>query len=131
MNEVHATPKQGKTWVQVEKEYAKMLKQEKLRKESCKTLNSIYGVHSNIKIMDDVYVDTDTVRKNISKRWRILIVMDELEKNSFIKMFTEGWCSGCAFDSSKCAEQKECEAYKVISKLTNNEGEDNDGKETV
>lgn len=117
------------TWKQVEEKYAKFIKQEKLRNEAWKTLNSVYGV-STMKIIDDVYIDTDTVRKNMNKRWRILIVMDELEKNSFIKMFTEGWCSGCAFDSSKCAEQKECEAYKVISKATNNEGDDKD-EETV
>ena len=124
MNDVHATPKQGKTWAQVEEEYAKLLKQEKLREESWKTLNSIYGA-SNMKIMDDTYIDTDTVRKNINKRWRILKVMDELEKNSFVKMWTEGWCSGCEFDSSKCAEQHECQAFKTLKQQWS--GDDNEG----
>ena len=129
MNEVHATPKQGKTWVQVEEKYAKLLKQEELRNEALKRLNDIYGA-SNMKIMDDVYVDTDTIRKNINKEWRILRVMDELENNSFIKMFTDGWCATCSFDSAKCAEQKECEAYKTISQQWSDKGGDDD-EETV
>lgn len=112
MNEVHATPKQGKTWTKVEEEYAKLLKQ-KLRNKAKTELNSIYGV-SNMKIIDDVYIDTDTIRKNINKKWRILKVMDELEENSFVKMWTDGWCSTCNFDASKCAEQHECEAFKTL-----------------
>lgn len=120
----------SETWKQVEEKYAKFIKQEKLRNEAWKTLNSVYGA-SNMKIIDDVYVDTDTIRKNIDKKWRMFKAVDDLENNSFIKMFTKGCCSGCAFDSSKCAEQKECEAYKVISKLTNTEGDDEDNGQRI
>ena len=111
-----------KTWTQVEEKYAKLLKQEELRNEALKRLNSIYGA-SNMKIMDDVYVDTDTIRKNMNKKWRILRVMDELEKNSFVKMWTEGWCSTCNFDSAKCAEQHECEAFKTVNKAISKGGD--------
>ena len=113
----------SKTWKKVEEKYAKFIKQEKLRNESLKTLNSIYGA-STMKIIDDNYVDTDTIRKNINKRWRILKVMDKLEQNSFIKMFSDGWCAGCSFDSSKCAEQKMCEAYKIVNKAIEEEKDD-------
>ena len=116
----------SKTWTDVEKEYAKLLKQEKLRKEAWKTLNCTYGAFTSIKIVDDAYVDTDTVRKNISKKWRLLKVMDELEKNSFIKMWSEGWCSTCNFDACKCAEQHECEAFKTVNKVINKGGDDDE-----
>jgi len=121
-----------KTWTQVEEEIALLVKQERLRKKALKTLNSVYGA-STMKIIDDNYVDTDTIHKNINKRWRILRIMDELEKNSFIKMWNEGWCSGCEFDSSKCAEQHECQAFRTLEQLwsdDNNEG-GNNSEETI
>ena len=113
-----------KTWTQVEEEIASLIKFDEWRNKIKTELNSIYGA-SNMKIMDDTYIDTDTVRKNINKRWRILKVMDELEKNSFVKMWTEGWCSGCEFDSSKCAEQHECQAFKTLKQQWS--GDDNEG----
>lgn len=56
--------------------------------------------------------------------------MSELEKNSFVKMFNDGWCATCSFDSAKCAEQHECEAFKIVDEALN-KGDDEDGKETV
>ena len=58
--------------------------------------------------------------------------MSELEKNSFIKMFSDGWCSTCDFDSAKCAKQKECQAYKTLKQQwsDDNEGGDNN-EETI
>ena len=114
----------NKTWKQVEEEYVELIKQKELRNKTKIELNSIYGA-SAMRIIDDVYVDTDTIRKNINKQWRILKAMDELEKNSFVKMWTEGWCSGCEFDSSKCAEQHECQAFKTLKQQWS--GDDNEG----
>lgn len=115
---------ENKTWTKVEEEYTKLIKQKEFIDKAKTELNSIYGA-SNMKIIDDVYVDTDTIRKNINKKWRILKVMDELEKNSFVKMWTDGWCSGCEFDSSKCAEQHECQAFKTLKQQWS--GYDNEG----
>ena len=112
------------TWKLIEEKYAKLLKQEELRNEAKTELNSVYGA-ATMKIIDDVYVDTDTIRKNINKKWRILKIMDELEKNSFVKMWSDGWCAGCDFDSSKCAEQHECQAFKTLKQQWS--GDDSEG----
>lgn len=120
----------SKSWSDVEKEYAMLLNDKERIAQGKTFLNSIYGrVKHNIVAMDD-YVDTDIVHKNINKKWRMMKIMDELEKNSFIKMFTDGWCATCNFDSAKCAEQKECEAYKIISQQWSDKGGDDD-EETV
>ena len=77
--------------------------------------------------LNEIRSSRKAVQRNNKRIWRILDTMDELEKNSFIKMFTDGWCSGCAFDSSKCAEQKMCEAYKIVNKSIDGKGDDNNG----
>ena len=86
-------------------------------------LNSLYG-RSKVVILDDT--NAETIRKRAIKKWRTLRVMDELEKNSFVKMWTEGWCSTCSFDASKCAEQHECEAFKTVNKAINKGGDDDE-----
>jgi len=74
-------------------------------------------------ILEQERQKNDAVCKYMSKKWRTLRVMDELEKNSFVKMFSEGWCSTCNFDASKCAEQHECEAFKTVNKAINKGGD--------
>lgn len=104
----------SKTWSDVEKEYAALLKNEIRIAKQKALLDWFHGnAINNMKIMDN-YVESDTVHKNINKQWRMMKVMSELEKNSFVKMWTDGWCAGCEFDSSKCAEQHECQAYKTL-----------------
>ena len=48
------------------------------------------------------------------------------ESNSFVKMFSEGWCTDCDFNSSKCAEQHECEAYKIVNKAESKGGDEDE-----
>lgn len=112
----------SKMWSDVEKEYATLLKRKEWEEKHKRLLNSVYGCNNVIPM--DEYVDTDTVSKTINKKWRTLKVMSELEKNSFVKMFNEGWCSTCNFDSSKCAEQHECEAFKTVNNAINKGGDD-------
>lgn len=50
--------------------------------------------------------------------------MDELEKNTFVKMHNDGWCKTCDYDSNKCAKQHECEAFKTLKQQMSGVTED-------
>lgn len=71
----------------------------------------------------------EDAEKDIANMKSREIQMQELEQNSFVKMFTEGWCTDCNFDSAKCAEQHECEAFKTVNKALKKGGDNNE--ETV
>lgn len=87
-----------------------------------------FDVRKTFSTMEYDYIQKKV--KDILNNIRRAKNMTELEQNSFVKMFTEGWCSDCSFDSAKCAEQHECEAFKTVNKALNSKGGDNN-EETV
>ena len=47
-----------------------------------------------------------------------------LGKGTFLRMWTDGWCADCSFDVTKCAEQRICEAYKIVEKAEEKNNEE-------